>query len=182
MVLYNCIEKTAFNLLTLCIGLFCLSQPVFAVSGQQTEHKPDNTQTVREAVNERIGTVHFPVSCNSAARRQAMHGLALLHHMTYEDARTAFTAAIANDPDCAMGYWGQAMSFIHPLWSDQPGEAEFRLGLSAVENAKARGRKSDWEQAFINAVEAYYAQGRGESEKQSGQFRESLASGLPAVS
>lgn len=165
MVLYQCIEKTALNLLTLCIGLFCLSQPVFAVNGQQTEHKPGNAQTENDLAGEKLGTVHFPVSCNLAARRDAARGLALLHHMTYEDARAAFTAAIENDPDCAMGYWGQAMSFIHPLWSDQPDEAEFRLGLSAVESAKTRGRKSDWEQAFINAVEAYYAPGRGESEK-----------------
>ena len=145
MVLYNCIKKTAFNF-TLCIGLFYLSQPVFAADEQQTEHKPGSAQTESEAVDARLGTVHFPVSCNAAARHHAVHGLALLHHMTYEDARAAFTAAVADDPDCAMGYWGQAMSFIHPLWSDQPGEAEFEQGLSAVKNAKMRGKKSDWEQ------------------------------------
>ena len=164
MVRYNCINKTALNL-ALCIGLFCSSQSVFAAGVQQAELKPENTQTTGETVGARLGTVHFPVSCNTMARRHTTHGLALLHHMTYEDARAAFTAAVENDPDCAMGYWGQAMSFIHPLWSDQPSKVEFEQGLSAVKNAKTRGKKTDWEQAFIDAVEAYYEQGRGASEK-----------------
>ena len=63
-----------------------------------------------DTYGEKLGTVQFPVSCNQAASQHAQRGLALLHHMTYEGARSAFAAATAADPDCAMGYWGQAMS------------------------------------------------------------------------
>jgi tetratricopeptide (TPR) repeat protein len=104
-----------------------------------------------------LATVHFPVSCDEAARRHAERGLALLHHMTYEGASTAFADATETDPDCAMGYWGQAMTFIHPLWSDPPSEAEFERGQELVKKARTRGEKDEWEEAYIEAVEAYYA-------------------------
>jgi tetratricopeptide (TPR) repeat protein len=86
-------------------------------------------------------------------------GVALLHHMTYEGARAAFAAATEADPDCAMSYWGQAMTFIHPLWSDPPSEGDFKRGQALVNEAKTRGQKTDRERAYIAAVETYYAEG-----------------------
>lgn len=88
-----------------------------------------------------------------------------MHHMTYEGARAAFTAAINADPNCAMGYWGMAMSFIHPLWSDQPSQANFESGQTFINKAKRLGQKNDWEHAYISAVDAYYAIGRHHNEK-----------------
>ena len=119
----------------------------------------------RDTYGVQLGTVKFPVSCSESARQHAERGLALLHHMTYEGARTMFSAAIEADPDCAAGYWGKAMSFIHPLWSDPPSEANFARGKALVNLAKTRGQKTDWEQAYLAAVEAYYSQGRNSSEK-----------------
>ena len=115
--------------------------------------------------NERLGTVNFTVTCNAQAQQYAVKGLALLHHMTYEGAREAFLEATKVDADCAMGYWGQAMSFIHPLWSDMPSEAEFKKGQDLLALARDRGEKSVLEKAYISAVEAYYAVGRGFNEK-----------------
>jgi tetratricopeptide (TPR) repeat protein len=114
---------------------------------------------------EHLGTVNFPVSCTEKAGRYTARGLALLHNMTYEGARAEFAAATEADPVCAMGYWGQAMTFIHPLWSDPPGETDFKRGQALVEEARARGKKSEWERAYIAAVEAYYAEGRNRGEK-----------------
>ncbi len=37
-----------------------------------------------------LGTVHFPVSCTPEGQAAFEHGLALLHHMTYPQAREAF--------------------------------------------------------------------------------------------
>jgi tetratricopeptide (TPR) repeat protein len=108
---------------------------------------------------DKLGTVHLPVSCNEAAGRHIERGLALLHHMTYEGARAAFARATEADPDCAMGYWGQAMTLIHPLWSDPPSEADFKRGQALVSEAKTRGKETERERAYIAAVEAYYAEG-----------------------
>jgi len=105
---------------------------------------------------DQLGTVNFPVSCKQIASQHAARGLALLHHMTYEGARHEFAAATKIDPDCAMGYWGQAMTFIHPLWSDPPTEADFEKGRALVKEAQSRGNKTEREEAYIAAVEAYY--------------------------
>jgi tetratricopeptide (TPR) repeat protein len=109
----------------------------------------------------KLGAVEFPVSCRDATRAFIDEGLALLHHMTYEDSARAFAAAAAAEPDCAMSYWGEAMTYIHPLWSDPPDEAKFARGKMLVEEAKRRGKKTARESAYIAAVEAYYATGRG---------------------
>jgi tetratricopeptide (TPR) repeat protein len=106
-----------------------------------------------------IGTVQFPISCSDAAKPLVERGVALLHHMTYDGAKAAFAAATQTDPDCAMGYWGQAMTYIHPLWSDAPSKEDFERGRALVGKARARGQKTERENAYIEAVGAYYEQG-----------------------
>ncbi len=46
-------------------------------------------------------------------------GLLLLHSFEYEDARKAFQKAREIDPSMCMAYWGEAMTYNHPLWSQQ---------------------------------------------------------------
>lgn len=115
--------------------------------------------------DEQLGTVNFPVSCNEEASRYVTKGVALLHHMTYEGAKAAFTQATKADANCAMGYWGQAMALIHPLWSDPPSMDEFNQGAALVKKAKTIGWKTKREQAYINALKAYFDTGILRSEK-----------------
>ena len=133
--------------------------------GSQTVREKFMPVEQTESYGEQLGTVKFPASCSTDAKRYLNRGLALMHNMTYEDSRAEFAAAVEVDPDCVMGYWGQAMTFIHPLWSDPPDATEFTKGQAFVKNAMERGRKTDWEQAYIKAVGAYYAAGRNEKEK-----------------
>jgi tetratricopeptide (TPR) repeat protein len=113
---------------------------------------------------DKLGTVHFRVSCTEPAQRLMERGVALLHHMTYTDARRVFESASAADPDCGLAYWGQAMTHIHPLWSDPPSEADFKRGQALVNEGKTRGQKTERERAYIAAVEAYYAEGWNRNE------------------
>jgi tetratricopeptide (TPR) repeat protein len=112
-----------------------------------------------DTYGDQIGTVQFPMSCSDAAKPLVERGVALLHHMTYDGAKAAFTVATQTDPDCAMGYWGQAMTYIHPLWSDAPSKEDFKRGQTLVDEARTRGQKTDRENAYIAAVGAYYEQG-----------------------
>jgi tetratricopeptide (TPR) repeat protein len=112
-----------------------------------------------DTYGDQLGTVQFPMSCSDAAKPLVERGLALLHHMTYDGAKAAFTVATQTDPDCAMGYWGQAMTYIHPLWSDAPSKEDFERGQALVDEARTRGLKTDRENAYIEAVGAYYEKG-----------------------
>jgi tetratricopeptide (TPR) repeat protein len=57
------------------------------------------------------------------------------------------------------------MTYIHPLWSDAPSKEDFKRGQELVEQAKVSGQKTDRENAYIAAVEAYYQKGWNKDER-----------------
>src|SRR5258708_391514 len=67
--------------------------------------------------DERLGTVSFPISCASGVQKPFERGVALLHSFEYEEAGHQFQQVAASDPQCAMAYWGQAMSLYPQLWA-----------------------------------------------------------------
>jgi tetratricopeptide (TPR) repeat protein len=117
------------------------------------------------AGDDRLGRVELAASCGFAADSALERGLALLHHMTYEPAEAAFAQAVAADSGCALGYWGQAMTYIHPLWSDPPDTARFDRGASLVARVRLIDDLSDHERAYVEAVGAYYDAGRRNVER-----------------
>jgi hypothetical protein len=104
---------------------------------------------------EKVGTVHFPISCKAEVRQPFERAVALLHSFWFEEAGKGFTAVTETDPDCAMGYWGVAMSKWYPLW-EHPSEIMLKQGSAAVEKAKAAGAKTDRERDYVAAVGAFY--------------------------
>jgi Tfp pilus assembly protein PilF len=68
-----------------------------------------------------LGSVHLSVSCETAVQSRFDRAVALLHRMTYPQARKAFEDVAASDPRCAMAYWGIAMTLFQPLWPTRPG-------------------------------------------------------------
>ncbi|MHB8653461.1 MAG: hypothetical protein ACYDA9_06245 [Terriglobia bacterium] len=104
---------------------------------------------------EQLGQVHFPVSCNAAAQKQFERAVAMLHSFWYEESTKEFTGVVQTDPNCAMGYWGIAMSQWYPLWYP-PDAAHFAAGKAAVAKAGALGAKTDRERDYIAAIETFY--------------------------
>lgn len=109
-----------------------------------------------DRLGDKLGTIHFEVSGNDAARSRVIRGVKLLHHMTYIEADREFAAAITADPDCALAYWGRAMAIIHPLWTDIPDEAELKKGMEFVRAGLARSPRTPRERAYLQAMEGYY--------------------------
>lgn len=112
--------------------------------------------------SESLGTVHFPVSCEPAAQAQFDHALALLHHMTYPQAREGFERAAAADANCAMAQWGIAMTLFQPLWPTRPQLADRQRGWEAVQRARAIGPGTAREGLFIEAAAAFFAEPESE--------------------
>ena len=111
-----------------------------------------------------LGAVGMPTSCNAEANAHVQQGLALLHHMMYESAHKSFAEAARTQPACGIAYWGQAMTFIHPLWSDPPPATTFDKGALVADTAMAEGTKTERERAYVAAVQAYYKAGRSNKE------------------
>ncbi len=104
---------------------------------------------------EKIGQVRFPVSCAAAVQKPFERAVALLHSFWYLEAAKAFTAIAQTDPDCAIAYWGLAMSNWTQIWSPPP-PAALKRGWEAVEKAKAAAAKTPRERDFVAAAEAFF--------------------------
>src|SRR5437588_5655168 len=101
------------------------------------------------------GEVDFPISCSPSAQQKFNQAVWVLHSFWYEEAVKAFTAVNAIEPDCAMGYWGVAMSHWYPLWYP-PNPAALKAGSEAVEKAMAAKPKTDRERDYIAAIATFY--------------------------
>jgi tetratricopeptide (TPR) repeat protein len=102
------------------------------------------------------GKVNFKTSCHPSANKHFATGLALLHHMMYDQAETEFSAAAQADPQCAMAHWGIAMSVIHPLWGERPSDSGLQRGQAALETARSLAPASKREEAYITATEVFF--------------------------
>ncbi len=103
-----------------------------------------------------LGRVSFPSSCNAAAAAQVERGVALLHSFWYEEAGAAFRAAAAADSGCALAYWGQATSLLHPLWAPSSAQ-DLRDGAALSARARLVGAPTPRERGYVDAIAAFYA-------------------------
>jgi tetratricopeptide (TPR) repeat protein len=83
----------------------------------------------------RLGQVHFEASCAPEAAASVDTGVALLHSFQYEEARQTFTQATKQDPNCAVAYWGRAMSRYEQIW-EFPNKHVLQQGLEDVQQAQ----------------------------------------------
>ena len=114
--------------------------------------------TLTVAVNaqqSQLGRVEFPTSGSQKAQAHFLRGLAALHSFWYEEALEAFRESTKIEPDFAMGYWGEAMTYNHPLWSEQDIAAARQVLAKIKETPKLTNR----ERAYIAAVRLLYGEG-----------------------
>ena len=104
---------------------------------------------------EEFGTLTFLNSCKGKAKEDFNTGVKLLHSFEYEEAEKMFAKVIDEEPECALAYWGVAMSNFHPLWSPATPD-ELRKGSKAIEIAHSISNKTPREEGYINAIAAYY--------------------------
>lgn len=113
------------------------------------------------ATHSELGTIHFPTSANAAAQSAFLTGVKALHNFEFDTAAEAFRAAQKADAGFALAYWGEAMSFNHPLWAQQDLPAARRvlerLGPTAV--ARAAKAPEGKERALLESIEVLYGGG-----------------------
>lgn len=105
-----------------------------------------------------IGTVHMEISCSADASARFDRGLALLHNFWYERALTEFQAVIEKHPDCAIAYWGAAMTYNHPLWAP-PTATDVKDALAVLARAQRATTRNDREAKYLAAATTLYGDG-----------------------
>jgi len=100
-------------------------------------------------------SVHFETSCDPSVVNRFDYGITMLHSFEYPETGRVFGEIIEDAPDCAMAYWGAAMSLWHPLWAP-PSVAELERGARLLETAgelEATAR----ENAYLDALRQFFA-------------------------
>lgn len=135
-------------------GVRCLAAGLMIVAlaacADETKHE------AAQRADHSLGTVDFPVSCTAQAQVEFTRAVALLHHMTYPQARAAFEQVAATDSGCAMAQWGIAMTLFQPLWPTRPGVEARQRGWEALQKARALRLPTERERLFVEAAEAFF--------------------------
>ena len=128
----------------------------------------------------RLGEVEFANSGAPEAQTAFERGLLLLHSFEYQDAAAAFREAQEIDPDFGMAYWGEAMTYNHPVWMRQDREAALealaRFAATPEQRAVEAGPGAggtEREAAYMRAVDVLY--GAGEKEARDDAYEGAMA-------
>ncbi len=108
---------------------------------------------------DQLGKVTFATSCNPKAHAQFETGVAMLHSYWFGEARKAFDAALKDDPNCAIAYWGIALDYLGNSLSAPPQRKNAEAAWQALEKAHAlgaNGAKTQRERDYIEAISSYY--------------------------
>ena len=105
--------------------------------------------------DQRLGTIHFPTSCNETAQRRFDRGMRYQHSFWYTESKEIFEEVLKADPACGIAYWGIALSLLSNPHLPTPAP-NLPLGLAAIQKGKAVGAKTERENDFINALLVFY--------------------------
>ena len=108
-----------------------------------------------------LGTIDFPTSAKPAAQAPFLTGVKALHNFEFDIAAEAFRESQKADPDFALAYWGEAMSYNHPLWAQQDLAAARRVLERLAPTAAGRAAKAPAgkERELIETAEVLFGAG-----------------------
>src|SRR5258708_29015190 len=104
----------------------------------------------------RLGVVRFPISCGWLSQQDFTTATSLLHLFQFAEAEHVYAGIARRDRDCAIAYWGVAMSRLgNPIYR-LPGNADIAAASSALA-AAAAAEASPRERAYVAALGALFA-------------------------
>ena len=111
-----------------------------------------------------VGQVHLENSGAPDAQQAFLHGLAQLHNFEYAYAAEDFREAQRMDPNFALAYWGEALSYNHAIWMEQDKEAALSALARYAPTPAGRQTKAPTALArgLMGAVDILYGQGAKE--------------------
>jgi len=124
---------------------------VLAAAGAEAQHQHESA-----AVPQRLGTVQFATSCDTAVQAEYNRGVALLHSFWFSAAIDSFNTVLAKDPGCAMAHWGIAMSWWGNPYGGFRSPAALASGRTAADKARTASPKTPRERDYIAAVAQLY--------------------------
>ncbi len=121
-----------------------------------------------QAQTSELGHIDFPASGPPEAQEHFVRGTLLLHSFQYGQAAEAFREAQKLEPDFAIAYWGEAMTYNHSVWQEQDYEAARAVlqRLAPTPEGRLAKAPTEREKDYLRAVEILY----GDGDKRSRDF------------
>ncbi len=138
--------------------LFILAMVSLPVAAQDHDHGAMGAETGKPP--EQLGKVHFQTSCAPAVSAKFDRAVALLHSFWFPVAIDAFNDVLKADPNCAMSYWGIALSqWGNPFGANNRSPQTLQEGLATIQKGVDLGAKTPREREYIGAVGELYKNG-----------------------
>jgi hypothetical protein len=135
----------------------------------------ENHEGSSAAAEEGLGRAHMETSCAPAVGADFDRALALLHNFWYARALERVNRVLKNDPECAIAYWGAAMTFNHPFW-DPPSQADEAAAWALLQKGLNARKASAREKLYLAAVAALYQDaGAGTKAARDANYRDAMA-------
>ena len=164
---------TPSRLLSICSALVIA---VPGTAGAQV-HAHGSSDAPAAAPSNGFGVIDFRTSASPAAHAAFERGVLYLHNFHYPQAAAAFRDAQRLDPGDVMSYWGEAMSYTHPVWNEQDTTAARAVlaRLGATRDARLGKARTARERAWLDAAEALYAPNGGSKARRDTAFAQRMA-------
>src|SRR5215472_8106523 len=109
--------------------------------------------TIRAAASD-LGRIDFPTSGSAEAQKHFLRGALLLHSFEFDDSAEEFRLAEKVEPGFAMAYWGEAMTYNHPLGMEQDRDAALAAlkRLAPTREERVAQAPTDREKGYLSAV------------------------------
>lgn len=103
----------------------------------------------------------FGTTENAEARKDFERGLLLLHNFEYPDAKELFRETQKKDPLFGLAYWGEAMTYNHPVWHSQDAVSA-RAVIKKYKNVRQgkNAEESALDKDLLKSLDILYGEGK----------------------
>jgi tetratricopeptide (TPR) repeat protein len=126
-----------------------------ALSAQTEQH--DHAAHGAMTGNIKAGTVDFRTSCAPAVKDDFNLAVAELHSFWFPEARAAFEGVLKKDPQCAMAYWGIALTHWGNPFAGLRTPQAIAAGKAAIDKGQTTGSPTPREKGYIDAVAGLFS-------------------------
>ena len=108
-----------------------------------------------------LGSIEFANSGAAEAQTAFLTGMKALHSFEFDTAGEAFREAQTIDPDFALAFWGEALSYNFPLWARQDRDAALAALARYAPTPEARAARlpPGRERSLMEAADVLYGSG-----------------------
>ncbi|NET17182.1 MAG: hypothetical protein F6K08_32410, partial [Okeania sp. SIO1H6] len=150
-------KKNLIFLISICITTCIYITLTLNPSWSASERNQNQLNSVVPLWNN-LGNIHHQITTNSPeAQRYFDQGLTLIFGFNHDEAKRSFQQATKLDSNCAMCYWGIALS-VGPNINAPMNQKSIPTAYQAIQKAqKLSSKTTSIEQSYINALSQRYS-------------------------